>query len=928
MNKRLGLFIFFFTWTIFLFAQNIPAIDEAQVRAEMEKRGIDAEDEDIIREKLEKRGFDLDNIDASQVAQLEAALEEVIAELEREKKEVIESATTDLINETVTKKSEEQLEEGIRNVAKESAENVQNAVKQGEALDEVLAEEIVDAQSPGPPAKVYGQQIFRDKSIKVFSKSNDALPPDSYILGPGDKINISIWGISQEDATYEINQTGFIKPSQMPRINLKGISFGKAKQILESRFSQYYRFRPEDFEATITYSRTITVNIYGEVFNPGGFTIPAINTAFNALIAAGGPSDIGSVRNIKLHRDGQPPKRIDVYDFMNDPSVREDFYLQDNDIIHVAVSKRVVSIQGAVKRPFRYELIENEQLIKLIEFAGGLDNNAYQSNIQIKRYDGDEEKLINVNLRDLQNSNADFQLLSGDEVVINAIPKPFKNFVTINGFVTLPGKYELVEGMRISGLLDKVELDQTARMDIAILMRATTDGRVDYEMVNLNEVLQNKNTATDLLLRPQDRLKILSQTSYIDKAIVSITGAVRNPSEHAFGVGQDLKISDAILLAGGLRQDATSFAYIHRQDPSRSKRKEYIRVDLQEAINNPSSTSNLTLAPFDNLVVLSKLTYIDETSITVSGAVRNPGEYQYDESLSLSDVLTMVGGLKLEAASNRIDIFRIVIEEEEPTKTVVATINIDENFTVNGSDIQLEPFDQIVVREVPEFAYQKTVTLKGAVKYPGPYALLDKNEKLSSLINRAGGLTSEAFYGGSTLYRADEGIGYIILDLEDAMKDKNSRFNYILRSGDVVDIPKDKDIVTIKMPNTKSAELYPDKILSSGKFNVAFHEGKSAKYYVDKYAAGIGSNGRRSLITVEHPSGEVERTKRFLGFINSYPKVRKGSIVSVGSKKVKKDKTREDNGKAEIDWGKTIADSLAQATAILSLILLVQQVSK
>ena len=911
MDKLLGSFLLFLLWVLPLAAQNIPPVSDAQVKAEMERRGIDVADEDIIRQKLEERGFDLDNIDPDQAVELEAALEEVIAELEREKGESAESSITELPLEPKTSSEEEPVEND------EGLPDEENN----------LADELIEEQTPSPPALVYGQQIFRDKSINIFLRSKDALPSDSYILGAGDKINISIWGISQEDATYEIGKAGYIKPSRMPRISLKGISFGKAKKILESRFAQYYQFRPEDFEATITYSRTITVNIYGEVFNPGGFTIPATNTAFNALVAAGGPSDIGSVRNIKLHRDGQIPQRIDVYEFMNDPSARERFYLQDNDVIHVAPSKRVVSITGAVKRPYKYELIENEQLNQLIEFAGGLANNAYLSNIVIKRFIDDEEKLININLRELRQRNDDFELFPGDVVTINAIPRPFKNFISVSGAVTLPGKYELTVNMRISSLLEKIELEETARMDVAVLTRILPDGRGDYEMINLNNILQNKNGVSDLILRPKDRLRILSQADYTDKATIRIEGAVRNPSEHGFGRDQDLKVSDAILLAGGTRQDATSFAYIHRKDPKNTKLTEYIRVDLEQALNAPESSANFNLEPFDKIVVFSKLTYVDESFVKLSGAIRNPGEYQYDESLSLRDVLTMAGGLKLEAASNRIDIFRVVINEEQPTRTIVATIEVDDDFTVNGNQIKLEPFDQIVVREVPEFAYQRIVTLNGAVKYPGAYALLDKNEKLSSLINRAGGLTTEAFYGGSTLYRAKDGVGFIILDLETAMEDKNSRFNYILREGDIVNIPKQKDIVTIKMGNTKSAELYPDKILSSGKFNVAFHEGKNAKYYLDRYAAGIGENGRKRLVTVEHPNGEIERTKNLL-LLKKYPKVRKGSIISVGGKSMKKEKEKSEKEKEEIDWGKTIANSLAQATAILSLILLVQQVSR
>lgn len=887
-----------------LFSQTI---NPDAARKELENRGLE---EDEVKKRMLERGIDIDNIDPTNPAAIleaENALEEVIKEIEAE--------------------SEQASEEVLENVVSESAEDIIDAVEDGKAVDEAIAEEVIDSQNEianqGPPTRIYGQQIFRDKTISVFSTAEDVRPSASYILGPGDRVNISIWGASQEDATYEINTEGYIKPGQMPRISLKGKTFQVAKELLRSRYAQYYNFRKEEFEVTITYSRTITVNILGEVFNPGSFTMPATNTAFNALVAAGGPTNIGSLRNIRLIRGGAPTKQIDVYEFMNDPTVQEQFYLQANDIIHVGTIDKTVEISGAVRKPFIFELTQGENLKKLIEYAGGLKNNAYQGNVQVKRFVDDAEKIIDVNLRDLNRRGGDFMLQSGDEVVVKEIPKPYKNFVEVSGAVELPGKFELATGMKISDLAKKGVLLEGARTDVAFLLRTRTDGTISYERINLEEAIQNPGSKSNLSLQPKDRLRILSQGVYVDQANITVTGAVRSPGQQDLDTGKDLKLDEAIILSGGLRPDATDFAYIYRVNPTNRKEKEYIRVNLKNALANPGSSDNLTLQPLDEIQVLSQFTFTDQSFIRVGGAVRNPGEYKYDESLKLSDVLTLAGGLKLEAATNRIDISRVVITDNEPTKTIIATVEVDRDLNrIDGSDFTLQPYDQIIVRRAPEFELQQNVVVNGAVAFPGTYSLVDENEKIWSVIQRAGGLTQEAFPEGATLFRQADSTGFIIMKLDEVEKKTTSKYNFILKTGDVISIPKRKDLVTIKLGATLASELYPDKLLEAGRLNVAYHEGKNAKWYIEEYAAGVSKNGKKSLITVEHPNGKIEQTEGFI--FNKYPSVQKGSVITVGRKPIDPEKEAKEE-KEDIDWGKVLADSITQATAILTLILLIQR---
>ena len=920
MNRFFSLLLMLFLSIHVLNAQ-VGVPNEAELINELNKRGISEAD---FRERMSEKGFDVDNFDPLEFPEFERAAEQAVRELEAElqKEELaeIEAAVDTLKNE------EEKVEEtAAEQVADASAERIKQLVDEGVPLEEAIARELNEqSQQELPPAVIYGQHIFRNKDIAAFTPSEDIRPPANYVLGAGDKITIVIWGASHENATFEINKSGYIQPTDMGRINLKGITYQKAKELLRSRYGEYYRFRPEEFEVTIDYARTITVNILGEAMNAGSFNIPALNTAFNALAVAGGPSNIGSVRNINLiHSNGQNQK-VDLYKFLLDPTVVKDFFMQNNDYLFIPVAEKVVKIDGAINRPFFYELLDSEGLNKLIEYAGGLKENAYLSNVQVKRFTNDEEVIVDVNLRELQSSGRDFSLQKGDEVFIKSIPNTYENFVSVEGAVDLPGRYEILRGMRVADLLKQSELSKDAKTDIAYLQRLNPDNTIKYIRLNLDEIIENPNSDNNEIIEDEDRLVIFSQTKFTDEQRFAIQGAVRNPGNHPFDPGKNLKVEDAVIIAGGLTDMATDFAYVYRKDPQSKKLTEYVRINIKEAVNNTSSVENITLQPYDSLVIYDFRNYLENAYVKVNGAVRNPREFKYDESLSIKDALTLAGGLKLSAATSRIDISRIVMEDNNQTQTEMYTVEVDEDYNViNGEISKLMPFDMIYVRKAPEFELQQNITIKGEVKYPGTYPITSDNEQITSFINRSGGLTKEAFAEGATLYRVKDGVGYVVMSLDEAMENNKSIHNFILKDGDIIEIPKQKDFVSIKGA-TKVREIYPDKIIRGGRVNVPHHKSKNAKWYVDEYAAGIGEDGRNRLITVEHPNGKIEKTRNYILF-KSYPSVEKGSVITVGKiVKTERDLQKE---REDVDWGKVVADAVAQATAILSLILIAQNVN-
>lgn len=901
-------------------------ITEEQAKQELQDRGINDEE---VQARLLARGIDVNNIDINNpqaVFDLEKNVKEILAELEEEEREVKEAeAAKELLNKEVSNEpsEEEGLSEEEANLLAKSGEEISDAVEDGSTVEEAISEQLNDAQNDVlPDAVTYGQSIFRSQNIKLYRQSKDIKPPASYVLGVGDIISVSIWGYSEEDLVFEVNEDGYIKPYKIPRIYVKGIKLGEVKELLKKRFSNYYRFNDDQFEVALNYGRTINVSIVGSVYNFGSFNIPAINTAFNALVAAGGPSNIGSVRNIKLKRDGEEDKNIDVYKYLLDPSMARDFYLQEQDIIFVPVADKLIHINGAIIRPAQYELKQNEDLVELIKYAGGLKANASLQNIQITRFENNKEKIIDVNLGDVIRTNKDFKLKNGDKITVFEIPEVYKNFVTLGGAVAIPGEYAIEKGTTIKQLLSRTELNDDAYLDMAYLKRTNTDLKTNtFERINLQSILEDSRHPDNLVLQNKDELVIYSKSRFVDNKSFSIQGNVREPGEIAYDFSKNLKLSDAVLMAGGLKQYSTDFAYLKRKDNDNPTGINYLRVDIKEAVQNPNSPANIEIQAFDSLVVYNKLEYEDLFTVEVKGNVRNPGEYQYSSSLTVNDVITLSGGLTFNASRKRIDLYRLDIKDEQETRTLAANLEIDENNMPISGSFELQPFDMIVIRPAPEYEGIKTVTISGEVKYPGTYAIIKDNEKISSIIERAGGLTNEAFLPGGKILRSEGELGYISLDMQKALDRNDSEQNIIVKNGDKLQIPKNQSLITI-LGAVKSYEVYNKEIVNQGKIVIPFEKGKDAKYYIDNYAGGLRDTADKDNITVTAANGRVTKTERVL-FWRKYPKVEQGATINAFFKAPEKEKKENESN---TDWSQILTDTVAQATSVLTLLLLVNRI--
>ncbi len=678
--------------------------------------------------------------------------------------------------------------------------------------------------------KIFGHSFFKNNNIKFYDKANELKAPDNYILGIGDEISVAIWGYSDFNGVFQIDENGAINPKLVGRIYLKGLTFKEAKGLIAGKFKTAYDLNNSQIDITLTFSRVITVNIVGEVINPGAFTIPAVNTAFNALVTVGGIRSIGSVRKIYVKRAGQIIKTIDIYEYLMNPDSKQDFFLENNDYIFVPPSGRIVKISGQVKRPQGYELIEKENLDALIKYAGGFDAGAYRKRIQIKRLLNNEETIMDINYDSLSMAKKDFELWDGDSVIVRKIPQGYTNYIELTGPVKLPGNYEL---------------------------------------------------------KSEDR------------------------------------ISDIIKRAEGVLYDVfDSRAYVIRLNPDFSKK--YIPFNLKEVLENSNSVSNIKLQNLDIIKIFSKTYFKDEFVFSVIGAVRNPADYPYGDGITLKDALYLAGGLKKEAAKNRIEISRAVDFTASsgifiPIRNIIKTIQVGDDFKIDkiSEGFVIQPYDQILIRIAPDFELQKNIEIRGEVMYPGIYPVLNKNEKITSVIQRAGGLTQWAFPQGAKLVRDASNTGFLFFKLEEVLNDSSSKYNYTLKGGDILTIPRVEELIKVK-----GLIRYPG-IDTLKQINAPFTAGRSAHYYINNYGLGFEKGADRKRTYVLETGGFIHKTRHFL-FIKSYPKVPKGSIVVVPPKIIKDEKKIQKESEP-IDWNKRIEGFTIKLTGFATLWLLISK---
>jgi len=432
-------------------------------------------------------------------------------------------------------------------------------------------------------------------------------------------------------------------------------------------------------------------------------------------------------------------------------------------------------------------------------------------------------------------------------------------------------------------------------------------------------VLADPSSEDNMLLTFRDVFEIYSKTDFFDKFDIEVKGEVRKPRKFESEKGMSLR--DALIMCNGLKEEALlDKIIIYRVNDDLTEKLISFKIDTT---NNFEALDTFKLKKRDKIYVLKDLRRIDKYYIEVNGMVRKNDTFPYMEGMTLADAIILAQGFKMEAASNRIEIARIAnydkaISQSVPTQVTILNYGVSKNVGKDpvANSIKLQPYDQVYVRPTPEFEYQFKVTLKGEVLYPGQYVLTSKDERLASLIERAGGLSRFAFADGAKLTREENGIGYILTDLGKALKSKSSKFNYILKAGDVIEIPAVKDLVAIRGAFNYPNESKPENLY------VPYTEGKDAKFYIYKYAAGFSDTAYKRKTYVIRPNGQVLSTHRSM-FGPNYPKVEKGAVIVVPSKPEKVKRKR--NG-ISADTGqklqKVFTGTIGAISSVLTLYLL------
>ncbi|GAF02025.1 SLBB domain-containing protein [Saccharicrinis fermentans] len=513
--------------------------------------------------------------------------------------------------------------------------------------------------------RIFGFSFFNNDKLTFEPNVNSAVSP-SYVLGSGDEVSIDVWGASQQSYQLEVDRNGNINIPNVGLIAVGGLTLQEASKKIKSKLVLIYRDlsaqTPRTFASVnLGQIRNITVNVIGEAFLPGTYTVSGASSVFNALYLAGGPNLSGSFREIKVLRDGKVKAVLDVYDYLVNGNSDVNMSLRDGDVILISPYLNRVVLEGEIKRPGIFEAKDDETVGDMVEFAGGFTDNAYTHRLQLYRKTGRDRLFKDVLNEDL----FDTPLSNGDSIRVGKIIDRFQNLVSIKGAVYRPGDYELTEGLRLSELIRKADgLREDASMERGIITRVKDDFSLQSIAFSVNDVMTGE---TDVELKKEDEISISS---------------------------------------------------IH---------------DLREY-----------------------------RTVQVYGEVQNSGTYDYKEGMTVEDLIYEAGGFLESASDSYIEVARrlSVVEGAEISEKLTHVFKkaVPRNLELKNTDasFELQPYDQVFIRQLPGFSETAVVKVTGEVAYAGEYALSSKSERLTQLITRAGGLKPDAYPEGAMLTRKVE----------------------------------------------------------------------------------------------------------------------------------------------------------------------------
>lgn len=704
----------------------------------------------------------------------------------------------------------------------------------------------------------FGMDLFYNKTRRLtFEPNLNLATPRNYILGPGDEVNIDIYGQSETYYQTSVTPEGQIILENIGPISVSGLTIEDASKVIRNRLSTYYTglrgSKPNTFlQITLGNIRTIKVNLVGEVRLPGTFTLSAFSNVFNALYAAGGPNTNGSMRRVKLIRNQKEIAEIDLYAFLIDGDPGVNMTLQDQDIILVPPYLARVSLEGEVKRPKVFEVKENETFADVLEFAGGFTDIAFKEKVGVTRVTNKEKAVSDV----YSDQFSMFIIKGGDHYTIGKILNRYTNRVQVKGAVYRPGNYAFEQGLTLTKLIEKAEgLKGEAFTNRVNILRTKADLSTRLIQVDLEAIM--KGTATDVTISREDVIHVPSIYDLKEETYVKVSGEVLNPGTYLYS--ENMTPADLILMAGGLKESASKEDVEIARRKSDQAGRAYADIIPVALDNDLGLSSNpQVLLPFDHLTVRRKTNFSLERMVKIEGQVKSPGNFAISQAEErISSLISRSGGLtefaypkgatlirrtefyknQSEKARNKDNLLnllqRLNRENLEPTESQKQMIDRIGNYLFGMSDSVEARLDQSVV-EARERLFNDISSSRDGVN---PIQLRETET--------------------------------VAIDLVSIMNNPGSKYDLILEEGDILSVPRKLQTVRLR-----GDVIYPTTIR---------HENlKGLPYYINK-AGGFNVRAKRKRTYVVYANGEVARTKNYL-FFNAYPKIEPGSEIIVPTK--------------------------------------------
>ncbi len=785
---------------------------------------------------------------------------------------------------------------------------------------------------PGDTLSYFGYDTF-ETIPDAFTPQPTGPADGSYVVGPNDELRLTVWGAAEFTYELQVDREGRVTVPNVGQFTVAGKRLDELRTEMEQWLSRSYAGLTSDpptvfMDLTLTRVRPSKVFVLGEVPQPGGYTVSSFATVFNALYSVGGPLQRGSLRNIRVIRDGEVVETVDLYDYLMKGYSPNPVQLQSNDYVFVPPRGKTVAIRGAVKRPAYYEMEEGETVSDLLDYAGGLEARAYGKRFQIERIVpfGEREdpsvarEVLDVSLADVRADTAQVSLADGDRVRILSIGetqdpavKARIEAVEITGAVYQPGQYELGGNVRtVKDLIEQADgLSEDAYREQADLVRIDDTLSETSRALDLNAVLDDQPQA-NLVLQPGDSLHVASIQEMRADRFVRISGQVRDPSRYRYRKG--MTIRDLLLKGGGLTDDEyRKDVFEGRADLFRvsedGEEKRVIPFHLGDALAGDGMATR-SLRPEDEIRVYpATVQRLGDRFVRINGAVRDTGRYAFRDNMTLKDLILQANGFSEGASLREVVVTRMVEKEDQEdrrastTRVPLIDRNVDPktvSFSVRDTmraldaadEFSLQHRDRVFVRQDPSFQPQETVTVQGEVQYPGDYTLLRDNERLSSVLQRAGGVRPTGYLKGGRLLRDQQTEGgtigrasaeQVIVEMQRALQSDPSE-DIILQPGDEIVIPTQPNTVAVR-GNVSNEGL------------IKHEEGRRVEYYLDR-AGGTRKNTEAILLT--QASGATFRVNE--GWFRRTPTVDDGAVIRV---------TEEPEQEQEINYSE-IASNVTQ----------------